>query len=445
MSAIPPRSQEAVWRGRNTEIAVAVFRTLFLLLIIFSPQFLRARGALGALFTVTVILGALYNLALFVIYVQGLGFPRSVVVVVDLLLISLWIYFCRVDCARFFALYYPVTIVAGLWFGTLGALAGAVLASVLYTVAIYAAPLPDGSLAAPPDTILLQVGLLITTAGVLSVFLETQRQQQRALAESRAALDRYEGQMRAAREVDDIMRPTNLPRRPGLDIGHQFRPAATYYAGDYFTVVPLGDRRTGVCIADVCGKRSAGLRYLPTFHSTLRLALRRESSLAAVLREVNAVVVDEIAGKVDPEVFIGLCVVVLDLEAGSLSWANAGHEPPVLLPAAGDPLSLDGTGIVLGVEGDARYGERSLPLHTGDTLALFTDGVTEVADRSGRLLGRERFLEALQAQRSAPSASGMAQAAFEFANAFGRAGRRRDDMTLLIVRVTAEQVGAAAG
>lgn len=429
--------------SRETEIVVAVFRTVFILIALFSPQFMRLVGTSSNLPVVVVILAAVYNLALFILHAQGAAFPRLLIVLVDLILITFWLYLCGTDSTTFFVLYYPVVIVAGLWFGVTGALLTAVTASGCYGLIVTAAitPQADGQIAG--GTVALQIALLIIVAGLVSFAAQVQAREHRALSSSYATLQRYRQQIQIARYVDEMLRPRRLPEAPGLDIAFRFRPAATAESGDYYDVIPLGGRRWGICVADVRGKRSVGIIYLPTFKSALRLVARREQSPAAVLQDVNREVAGEVADKLDAETFISLCYVVVDLDTGELTYANAGHEPPVVMRGTdGEIVALERTGLVLGVLPEATYVDESLPLCTGDTLVLFTDGMTEVADQANRMLGREKLLERLQAEAGAATADAMAGRVFEFVNEYGKEGRRRDDMTLLTVRVTAGDLGS---
>ena len=429
-------------RSRNTEIAVAVFRTVFLLIVLFTPQFMQARGTQGALLVAAVIAAACYNLALFLVHVRGLDFPRFIIVIADVSLVSLWIYFCGPGSERFFVLYYAIVIVAGFWFGVVGALLTAVFASAEYVFATTMSPLPAGAERLSADAALLQVLFLIVTAGVVSIVVEVRERERGALLSSRAVLRQHWQRIRIAQHVEGIVRPRRLPATPGLDVACRFRPAATAESGDYYDLIPLGGRRWGACIADVRGKYSLGITYLPTFKTALRFAARHQQSPAAVFREVNNLVEAETAERFDPETFISLCYAVLDLDAGKLSYANAGHEPPIVIPASGgEPAVLRGTGMVLGVLPEAPYEEKEIPLHAGDTVVLFTDGITEAADGQHRLLGREGLMAQIRAHLQAPSADAMAARIFDYVNEYVKRGQRRDDMTLFIIRVTASDLG----
>ena len=445
MSTPPtPPLPELDLQRRDTEIVVAVFRTIFLLVILFSPQFMQARGTGGLLLETVVIAATVYNLLLFIVHARGLPFPRQLIVVVDVVLISLWIYLCGPGGGNFFVLYYAVVIVSGMWFGVSGAFLAAGFASALYVSATVAGLRPDETL--PWATRVMQIAFLIVTSGVVGVAAAANERERRALAASRAVLQQYRDRIRAAQYVDDLIRPKRLPVAPGLDIGFQYRPAASAFSGDYYALIPLGERRWGLCIADLSGKFSERIGYLSTFATTLRLGARREQSPARVLTEVNREVAAAAADNVELETFISMAYVVIDLDGATLSYANAGHEPPVLLrTGGGPPLSLMRAGLVLGVQPEVTYQEERLPLSPGDTLVLFSDGMTEVTDSQGAFLGREGFLAQVMRHVGAPSAQDMAGRIFQSANEYGEGGQRRDDMTLLVARVVATDLGSARG
>jgi sigma-B regulation protein RsbU (phosphoserine phosphatase) len=210
-------------------------------------------------------------------------------------------------------------------------------------------------------------------------------------------------------------------------------------------VIRLGARRAGICIADFAVRWEWGMQYLYAFKNSFRLAARREQSPARVLTEVNremeAEVASDPASQDRPYAFASMCYVVIDLDQGALCYATAGNEPPFLLSAGKAPRSLEKAGIVLNVTPEAQYEEESVPLQAGDGLILFTDGITEVRNAEGQFLGREGIQACLEGEHAALSASALADVIFNRANDFGHRGQRRDDMTLLVVKVTATDLG----
>lgn len=433
-----PVLPELYQERRDTEIAVAVFRTIFLLLVVFSPQFIYARGVQGDLIIAAVIVAAIYNLILFVRHVQNRYVPRPMIVIVDAFLISLAIFFAGHGGDRFFVLYFAVVIISGFWFRVGAAFAVGALASALYVAAVMLSPLPKGVARVSVSTVALQITFLLVTAGVVSVAAETQEREREELSASRYVLRQHLQQIRAAQYVDELLRPKRLPETPGLDVAFRFRPAAHGISGDYYGVIPLGQRRWGICVVDVCAKYEIALRYLPGFTWALRLAARRDESPGGLLREINRAAAEEL----DPDAFISMSYAVIDLDRGELVQGNAGIEPGILLPSAGaEVIDLGGHGLVLGVVPDATYEEHRFELHTGDTIVLFTDGITESTNRSNEPLGREGLVEQVRASVREPSAEAMVDRVFRYTLHYAEGSRHRDDTTILVVRVTAPDIG----
>jgi len=441
----PPTARVDLQR-RDTEIAVAVFRTVFILVVVLSPQFARAHGMQGNLLVIVTIAAGLYNVGLFILHMQRFSFPRPIIVIVDTILISLWIYFAGVGGDRYFVMYFAVVIVGGLWFRRGGAFAVGLFACVLYLWAISFSPLPAGFARTPAGTVGLQVLFLLLTAGVVSIATEVQERERDELLLSRAALQQHWERIRIAQHVDRMLRPRRLPATPGLSVAFRFRPAAQAVSGDYYDAIPLGGRRWGIVIADIRAKEEMGLSYLPLFKSSLRLAAKREDSPGAVLAHMNHDVWSDMQEMEELEAFISMHYVVIDLDTGEVTCANAGMESPVYIPAGQDTLMDEEChGIVLGVAPEATYEEHSHTVQTGDTLVLFTDGMTEAFDRKDRLLGREGLLERIRAHAEAPNAEAMVQRIFESVLEYSRGSRHRDDMTLLVVKVTATDMGQGTG
>ena len=439
--AMPPIGRVDLLR-RDTEIAVAAFRTVFILIVVLSPQFAYAHGMAGGLLIAATIAAAVYNLSLFLLHMHRLFFPRPVIIIVDTILISLWIYFAGPGGERYFLMYFAVVVVAGLWFRRGGALAAAALASLLYLWALWYSPLPTGAIRPPVGSVGLQILLLLLTAGIVSIASEFQQREREELVLWRGRFWEHEQRVRMAQYVDRLLRPARLPDTPGLDVAVQFRPAAAGVSGDYYDVIRLGERRWGFLVADVRAKEELGLLYLPVFKSSLRLAARAEVSPGSVLTQINREVAAEMQERGELDAFISMCYAIVDLDQGSLVYANAGIEPAVLIPAQNRRMmSLSSHGVVLGVVPDAVYEEETWAIHRGDALVLFSDGLTEAFDSRGRVLGREALLEQIRSQAEQTSAEMMARQVFDYVAGFSEGARRRDDSTLLVVRVTATDVG----
>jgi len=441
-SPLPPANRVDLQR-RDTEIAVAVLRTVFLLLVVLSAPFRYAHGVQGNLLIAVTIAAAVYNAVLFVLHMQRLSFPRLLIVGIDLILVTLWLYFSGPYGERFSVMYFALIIIAGLWFGRSGALATGLLASLLYVWAVTTAPVPAGATRLGEGAMVVQVIFLLLTAGVVGRATEVQARERQELTLSRAALQQHWQRIRIAQHVDAMIRPRRLPTTPGLSIALKFRPAAQAVSGDLYDVIQLGDRRWGIVVADVRAKGELGLYYLPLFRSSLCLAAKRENSPAAVLASMNQDVWSDMHDRDEVEAFISMLYAIVDLDAGELVYANAGNEPGVLVTRrGGESSSFEAHGVVLGVLPDAAYTEERQAIETGDTIVLFTDGLTEAFDGHGEPFGRDALLESIAEHARGASADSMAQQIFGRVLAYSSDGRRRDDMTLLVARVTTTDLGA---
>jgi sigma-B regulation protein RsbU (phosphoserine phosphatase) len=127
-------------------------------------------------------------------------------------------------------------------------------------------------------------------------------------------------------------------------------------------------------------------------------------------------------------------VAVLDPDAGSICWVNAGHEAPAVCGPAGIRTRLPPTGPALGMMADMKFEARETLFAPGETLFAFTDGVTESKDGAGRFYSEEKLL-ALLAER-APSASALLDRIEAAVAAHSSGAERSDDITMLAVQRT---------
>jgi sigma-B regulation protein RsbU (phosphoserine phosphatase) len=204
-------------------------------------------------------------------------------------------------------------------------------------------------------------------------------------------------------------------------------------AGDYYEIIPFSQELVGIAVADVAGKLEPGLVKLPVFKSTLRVAARTTRSPAELLAETNRVLYPEL----QPEMFISLSYGLIDLQKMTFTCAVAGQEPPFLVRGA-EPqvVDINASGVVIGVVEGAEYEEQIVQLLPGDTLVFFTDGVTEIQDVTGEEFGSSRLCRTASATDAADlSAQGLADRLMELVINFSDPHGRRDDMTILVVKI----------
>jgi phosphoserine phosphatase RsbU/P len=164
-------------------------------------------------------------------------------------------------------------------------------------------------------------------------------------------------------------------------------------------------------------------------HATLR------DLMTSAPREVCRRLDQALSARLAPDRFVSLVHAVLDRSRATLTYANAGHPPPLLLRSDGTVHRLDQGGPVLGMIEDADYQEGELPLRPGDRLVLYTDGVIEAEGRMGEL-GEKRLRAALRGMRGLAAADA-ARAVLDRAVEFADGGPLQDDATVVVVDVPA--------
>ena len=232
-----------------------------------------------------------------------------------------------------------------------------------------------------------------------------------------------------ARDVQRRLLSRAVPDVPGYEVGVAWR-FAEQLGGDAYEIAPLPGERLGVAIADVCGKGTPAALLMASAHATLRDLMALPIGPAEACARLD----DALSTRLGPERFVSLAYAILDQRNGTVSYANAGHPPPVLLAADGSVRRLDLGGPVLGMLPGARFEAGSAGLSAGSRLVLYTDGVVEAASASGEL-GEERLLGALREMRGL-GAKEAARGVLDFAVRYAGGGSLADDATVVIVDVT---------
>ena len=250
----------------------------------------------------------------------------------------------------------------------------------------------------------------------------------------------YADRDRVARTLQESLLPPRLPLVPGLDLAASYRPGsqALGIGGDFYDVFPAGDGSWRVVIGDVCGKGVEAAALTGALRYALRTAAVLAESPAAALRVVNETFLHEDwDGR-----FATLLLLQVDLtpRGARVTIASGGHPPPMLRRSDGRVERVDAPGSLIGVLRQAEFSETGLVLGPGDSLLLYTDGVTE-AGGHGDLFGEERLLDVLAAGPS-DSAAGLVSSVSDAVEAFTQAATagatddtNRDDLALICVRV----------
>jgi len=193
-----------------------------------------------------------------------------------------------------------------------------------------------------------------------------------------ARLEMQEAELQRAREIQQSLLPRNIPQIPGFEIAGAWQPASMV-SGDYYDVLPLGDHKLGICIADVSGKGVSAALLMANVQAAVRAYASESESPAQVCGKVNRLLCENIAtGK-----FVTFLYAILDGDERSFQYCNAGHLYPILV-SRGSVGMLEQGGAVLGVFPAWTYEDSVIDLKAGDRLLLFTDGITEASDTNGQ-------------------------------------------------------------
>jgi phosphoserine phosphatase RsbU/P len=254
------------------------------------------------------------------------------------------------------------------------------------------------------------------------------------LVERERERQRLEQEINIARDIQQALLPRNFPDAPNFAVTGVNFPCLSV-GGDYFDVFPLSDGRTAFVIADVSGK-GLGAAILTTMLQGALSGMTLGTDPARVFNHVNRFLCDHSEVGRYATVFFGL----LDND-GHLEFINAGHPSPFLIRRGTAEESFTEGSYPVGLVPEAQYTAAGLKLEPGDTLVLFTDGVTEAMDPDEQLFGVPRLKKVLTGQLECPLEQ-LQKCVLEAVENFTRGARQADDLTLLIVRYRAAAASA---
>jgi phosphoserine phosphatase RsbU/P len=257
---------------------------------------------------------------------------------------------------------------------------------------------------------------------------ERNQQLEQTVEKGTIALQQQEEELKRAREIQQMLLPSTLPQLAGVQIAGAWQPAREV-GGDYFDVIQLDKNRLGICVGDVAGKGITAALLMANLQASFRAFATSEASPRVVCTKLNKFLCANIvSGK-----FVTFFYAVLEADARTLTYENAGHSPGLLLRSDGTTETLPGGGAVLGALPDWTYQDYTVQLQPGDQLLLSTDGITEAENAKLEEFGEERLLEAARARHG--SALEVQRAIMQQVTAFC-GGNFRDDATLLVLRIS---------
>jgi serine phosphatase RsbU (regulator of sigma subunit)/predicted enzyme related to lactoylglutathione lyase len=250
----------------------------------------------------------------------------------------------------------------------------------------------------------------------------------RAAAERAEAERRAAREMEIAREVQSRLLPQIPPPSRTLDLSGRCLQARQV-GGDYFDFLRLGDDRLGIVVGDISGKGIAAALLM----ANLQASVRSQSAIAPddphrFLLSLNQHFVANSA----PAAYASLFFAEWSEESGRLRYVNCGHPPPLVLRRDGRIDELKATSTVLGLFGDWECATAETTVAQGETLVIYTDGVTEWVDAQGAEFGSDRLGEEVR-RGTTLGAAALLDRIIAALRELGGEGQR-DDVTLLVAK-----------
>ena len=246
---------------------------------------------------------------------------------------------------------------------------------------------------------------------------------------SRDKLVALQNELDVASKMQQSILPSHFPEGDDYQVFGNMEPARNV-GGDFFDVVRLENGRVGLAIADVSDKGVPAALFMMSSRTLLKGAAIGRSAPSEVLREVN----DLLHQDNEAEMFVTLFYATYDSESGAFTYANGGHNSPLIVRADGSSALLPLTdGIALGLRPGILYLQETITLLPGDTVVLYTDGVIEAINGQGEQFGIERLREVFVAARPKDS-QGVVTEILNAVNVFAGDTPQFDDITCLTLR-----------
>jgi hypothetical protein len=424
-----------------------------LLVIITAPTLLRVQVVFEPREIILMALAGIYNIGMGVasLLPSRYGVRRPLVLAMDTVLIGIWIHFSELWELQ--AFYYVVVVVAAMWYRVLGGVLAAAVCDFLFLF-MWGRVAADTSLQRPPyftASMAINTVLLFVVGALAGYIAEAQERERLHRLERELLIANYQQEIDVSAQLQPLL-VSRFEKNAALDLGAAMQTARGMGGGDYLDALPLPDGRTLLCIADVAGKSVRAQARVPLLKYSLRALAPLNPEPADLAQRLQTT----LAPDLQPELYIALCLVVLDPEYQTLTYCNAGHIAPLHIRQEGPvphvtPLETNSPaiGLFLEIEPVAQ----TLSWKPGDALLFFTDGLADALSFGGVADGEEqvRKLAVRLVHPDVPTAPEAAQELVDLALAalddkpfiarhftlgekFVGTGVHRDDVAVLVAR-----------
>lgn len=255
----------------------------------------------------------------------------------------------------------------------------------------------------------------------------------------RLAKSRIDSDLHLASEVQELFLTQKFPKHQGIELDAKYLPSAQV-GGDFYDFYRLSSTRFGVCVADVSGKGVPASLLMAICQTNLSHFVKKSSTPSQILRNLN----QELEERIRQDMFITLFFAIIDTKNKTITYSRAGHEPAIIIrnPNDGKNASVEqlhGNGMAVGMVPseifDDTIEDREITFGSGDSLLLYTDGVTEATNQDGEEFGIQN-LESFAKSNCNLSPKSINRKLVSKLDAFSSLQFERDDITLLTIRKT---------
>lgn len=241
------------------------------------------------------------------------------------------------------------------------------------------------------------------------------------------AHEKVQQELVMAGRIQHSFLPKSLPIIPGWQLVAALEPARQT-SGDFYDLIALPEGRWGIVVADVADKGTGAALFMALSRTLIRTyALEYADQPAQVMASANARILQDTYG----DQFVTVFYAVLDPAGGTLTYANAGHNPAFLVGDS-SPVALKRTGIPLGMMESSKWRQEQVEVSPGTLLVLYTDGVTEAQNGDQELFGESRLLE-IVGMHGSQTAAEMQQTLVQAIQRFAGDAPQADDITLMLL------------
>ncbi len=265
--------------------------------------------------------------------------------------------------------------------------------------------------------------ILTTLASVASIRVENA-----TLLDERIQRERMERELELATEIQQRFQPSAPPKLDGYEFqGISF--SCYEIGGDYYDFIPRESHNMIVALGDVSGKGTAAALLMSSLHAAIHAQVSANRDLAEMITSVNRYLADNTPANR----FVTLFIAELDPATGVLRYINAGHNPPLIGRSNGMIEQLSSGGFPLGILPMAEFEVGETRLGNGESLIVYSDGVSEANNLNEEEFGLDRLIEVVR-RNLAASASGMRDKVESALSSFTQTAPANDDITLVIVK-----------